>query len=361
MTRSPNRRIEPSVPLRLLLSALFGLVFFCGAVRGESGGEALVSRLKTEGAAALRARQNRTGDIHLKWFLSAKNNSCQYELYSQGTNSLVRAERVPGGQDEGFHPQSYRYVKTGFHSFKLSRETETGPWKIETYDRFRDKADRDDEALRLIRESSPYYIGVRPLAEFLEDERLKITRIESKTDRGEETIAAHFEIPLNGIFEPDAPGTAFGSVSLLPAKGWGIAELSLRFTKENIPRLLEKKFTFDNEADSPFPVRSMETKTTLRPESEASETLDEEHIRYLVCDDARPAQKEFSLKYYGLRRPDHRTPAEKRFSRTLMALGGAILLFGLARKYKMLRRRKGTKKRIRRGMRRRKETFSSDQ
>ena len=347
-SRHASAAVPPSLFRRVLPALFFLFVLCCGGSRGETPDESLVARLKTEGVASLRDRQNETDGLHLKWFLSTGYGAWQYDLYSQGENSLIRSERVPCEQDEDFHPQTLLTVKTAAYSFELSRGTDSGPWKIESYQKFRNEAARDGAAHRAIRELSPYCVGGRPLAELLESGNLRITRIESKTDGETETIGVDFEVPSNEIFETGAAGMTVGRVSLLPAKSWGIAELALRFEKENIPVLVEKKFAYTDEADSPLPVKSMETKTTSRPESDRSETLRQEHVRYLACDGDRPAQKEFSLKYYGLRRPDLRTPSEKRLSRTLMILGGAILLFGLARKHKALRRRRGAKKKTRR-------------
>ena len=351
-----NRRAAaPTLFRRVLPALLFLSALCCGAARGEATDESLAARLKTEAAASLRARRNAPDALHLKWFVSAEDGARQYELFSQGENGLIRSERVPNGGDEDASPQAACRVATAACAFELSRGAESAPWKLESYKKFRGGAPRDDAAARAIRELSPYYVGDLPLAEFLESENLHIARAESKTDRGVETIAVDFDVPASEIFEGAADGTVAGRVSLLPAKGWGIAELALRYEKDGIPLLVEKKFDYADGDDSPLPVKTMETKTVSRPESDRSETLREERVRYLECDGVRAAQKEFSLKYYGLKRPDLRTPHEKRLGRSLMALGGAVLLFGLARQYKILRRRQGAKRRSRRRFRRRED------
>ena len=361
----PNRGDIPVVPraffLRLLISAVFVFASsFGGTLRGEPLDGALLSRLKTEGVEALRRHAGKIGDVHLKWIASSGNDSTQFEFYSQGKNYLLRAESLASADRDGVSSRSYRFVKNRSFFFELSRNTESGPWKIDSYSKVRDGG--ENPALETVKRHSPYYVESRPLAEFLEDADLKITRIGSNADRGEETVTVDFETPLKNLFETGTADTATGRILLLPGKGWGIAELTLRFTRDGVSVLKERKFTFTDDADSVFPVKTAETKTSFGSRDGGSRTLDEEQIRYLVCDDARPAQKEFSLKYYGLSRSDLRTPAEKRFSRTLMILGGAVLLFGLNKKYKLLRRRRrGSKKRNRRALRfKRREDASAD-
>ena len=337
---------------RILLSAALCAALLGPASCGEEADQALVTRLKTEAPAALRPRAGAADDLHLKFSVTNRYFTSHYEIFSEGKNCLIRTERLPGGEGQQPVPRRLCYLQNAARFYGLAQETEGGPWTIDYHGKVLPETRDTGSAALLLRKISPYYIEARPLAEFLEDAGLKITRIASETAGGAETVTFDFEIPAGALTETDADGRAGGRLTLVPSKDWGIAELALRYTKETGPVLVEKKFTFADGADRPVPVSAMEYKITVRPGTPQSETLLDEQTRYQVCDNARLPRNELSLKYYGLKRPDPRTKSEKRLSRTLMILAGAVILFGLARKYKVLRRdRRFSKKRLRRALR----------
>ena len=339
---------------RILLSAAALCAALLGAAaRGEETDQALVTRLKTEAPAALRPHAGAADDLHLKFSVTNRYSTSHYEIFSEGKNCLVRTERLPGGEGQQPVPRRLRYLQNAAHFYGLAQETEGGPWTIDYHGKVLPETRDTDPAALLLRKISPYYIETRPLAEFLEDAGLKITRIASETAGGTETVTFDFEIPAGALLtETRDGGRANGRLTLVPSRDWGIAELAFRYMKETGPILVEKKFTFADGADRPVPVSAMEYKITIRPGTPESETLLDEQTRYQACDNARLPRNELSLKFYGLKRPDPRTKSEKRLSRTLMILGGAVILFGLARKYKVLRRdRRFSKKRLRRALR----------
>ena len=344
----------------LFPAAVFCAVLFCAAARGQQLDQTLITRLKTEAPAALRSHCGTSGDIHLKFSVSSKYSILQYELFTEGKKFLIRTDRLLNNPGQEPEHRRLRYGQDGRHFFGLSQETERGPWTIDYYSKVLPETQNENQAVLLLRKNSPYFIGTRSLAEFIEDPNLKIIRIASAANGGTETVTFDFEIPAEGLTETGADDRAEGTASLLPGKDWGLADLSLRYTKEGIPLHFEKRFTFADEPDRLLPVKTMECKLTVRSESPEKGILQEEQVRYQTCDSAHLPRNELSLKYYGLKRPDVRTKAEKRLSRTLMILGGAVILFGLARRYKTLRRdRRFSKKRLRRASRAERKNGSS--
>ncbi len=337
------RAIFPERPVKktwfFFLSAALLSLLFCGGLHAQRIDEKLVIRLKTEGCAAMRTQEKSLDNIHLVWRLSSPNFVLENEIFCEEGDYLLKGTSVALPQDEGFRPHKFYAAKNKSYFFEISYRDE-GPWQINSFHKTKDFSIQESFPIFAARALLPFFVKSRPLADLIQDPNLRIVKIESIPGPPEETVSFEFENSAKGLIDSSDSVVKWGHVVLLPERNWAISEIILDIDEEGKSTHFKKNYIFDDSPDPSFPIKEVHSKMAQDPGDGSGQTVAEFKQTVLLCDNERLPQKETRLKYYGLSKPDLRTPIEKTLLRILFALGAVLFLLALRKKYDELRRRR---------------------
>ena len=295
----------------------------------------LLERLKNEGCPALRARGKLPDKFHLKW-IHAWKNALSYEMdfYSDGKCYILKTKGLPR---EGGHVRSECWIKNKSYFFCVCRNDDK-PWEMFGCGRLDhpDYLNGSEYPLEMAMENSPYMLGTRSLAEYIESPDFVITKIESVFDEGIETVRFEFE---NRPKSPsgDTGDIKSGTISLLPSRDWGISEMTIDFDSDGRSMRCETSFQYGGEPNAFFPVRELLAREIRLPDDQSKGyTLAYGHT-ILECDGAECPRAEFSPEFYGLRKPVLLLPPGYYLRRVLRALGLVLIFVALRSKWRKRR------------------------
>ena len=289
----------------------------------------LLERLKNEGCPVLRARGKLPDKFHLKWTHSRKKASFEEDFYSDGKYCILKIKELPREGDTSIYS---RYcVKNNSYYFSVGRRDDH-PWEMLGYGRL----DQYNGPLVYVCENSPYMLGTRSLAEYIENPDFEITKIESTFDEGIETIRFEFENRSKNLSD-DTDGIKNGTISLLPSKDWGISEMTVDFESDGRPMRQETHFRYGDEPNALFPVKELRGREIRLPDDETKGYAISYDNVILECDEAECPKAEFFPKFYGLRKPNLFLPPAYYLRYALGAIGLALIFFALWSKWRKRR------------------------
>ncbi|MBR2693265.1 MAG: hypothetical protein IKE69_03535 [Thermoguttaceae bacterium] len=291
----------------------------------------LLERLKNEGCPALRARGKLPDKFHLKWIHAKKHISFEEDFYSDGKYFILKIKELPREGDTSIYSQYY--VKNKSYYFCVVRNDDH-PWEMGGCSRL----DRSDYpyALEAVQENSPYMLGSRSLAEYIENPDFEITKIESTFSEGIETI--RFEIENRSKNRSgDTDSVKNGTISLLPSKDWGISEMTIDFESDGCPMRRETHFRYGDEPNTFCPIKELRGREIRLPDGQSEGyAISYNHV-ILECDGAECPRAEFFPKFYGLRKPCLLLPPGYYLRYALGAIGLALIFTALLSKWRKRR------------------------
>ena len=296
----------------------------------------LLERLKNEGCPALRARGKLPDKFHLKWIHAKKNASFEMDFYSDGKCYILKIKGLPREGRTSVH--SERSVKNKSYYFHVRRNGDD-PWEMDGYARL-DDLHESEWPLEIVRENSPYMLGSRSLAEYIENPDFEITKIESVFDEGTETVLFQFENHAKSTSGDTGDGSAIvknGTISLLPSKDWGISEMTIDFESDGRPMRQEAHFQYGDGPDTPFPVKELRAREIRLPDDQTKGYAISYDNVILECDEAECPKAEFFPKFYGLRKPNLFLPPAYYLRYALGAIGLALIFTALQSKWRKRR------------------------
>ena len=288
----------------------------------------LLERLKNEGCPAMRARGKLPDKFHLKWNHLRKNASFEEDFYADGKYCILKIKELPREGDTSIHSECH--VKNKSYYFNVWRNDDR-PWEMSGYERL----DHPDcpYLLEVVQENSPYLLGSRSLAEYIENPDFEITKIESTFSEGIETVLFQFE---NHAKNPSGDGSALvknGTISLLPSKDWGISEMTIDFVLDGSPMRQETHFRYGDEPNTFCPIKELRGREIRLPDDQSEGfAISYNHV-ILECDGAECPRAEFFPKFYGLRKPCLLLPPGYYLRYALGATGLALIFTALRSKW----------------------------
>ena len=323
----------------LAAAFLFAAVFCTGPLAADTPDPALISRLMNEGCPAIRQRGKLPKKLHLKWIHSRKKAAFEQEFYAKGKCYIQKDTSLPRGDAPPSNPHSAYYIRNRFYSFYASRDNDK-PWTVgQCYllDYFSRDEWNNSYPLLLVREFSPYMLGSHSLADYIKRSGFEITRIELVPDQETETIRFEFINRNPDPFGGD-PVIKSGTVSLLPARDWGMSEITVDYLEDGSPHRLEKSYLYSDGANTFFSVKAIKGRETFLPHDQFEGVSLAYEDSITECDEAECPKAEFFPKFYGHPNPNL---IWMLFQRYLLSVIGAVII--LVSLYSLWRKRRAAK------------------
>ena len=315
---------------------LFAAVFCTGSLAADTPDPALIARLMNEGCPAIRQKGKLPKKLHLKWIHSRKNAEFEQEFYVKGMCCIQKDKSLPRGDVPPSNPNWAYYIRNRFYSFSVSRDNDK-PWtvgKCYLLNYFSRNEWKFSYPLVLVREFSPYMLGSHSLAEYIKRPGFEITRIELVPDQETEVIRFEFVNRNPDPFGGD-PVIKSGTVSLLPARNWGISEITVDYLDDDVPCRQEKSYQYSDGANTFFSVKAIKARDIFLPHNQFKGASLAYEDSISICDEAECPKAEFFPKFYGHPNPNLIWMLTRRY---FISMIGAVII--LASLYSLWRKRR---------------------
>ena len=286
----------------------FFLLFLTAALFADGVDQTLLTRLKTEGCAAMRAQEKALNQIHLVilWTSVQRDGEIKrkYDYYADGKRFLLKRELPRDMWENPPVHNEIRFGKNDMYYFAVSKKKSEEEWEA---DECLDLKSFDplESEVSDIYDAFPCNVFGNSLADVIENPGFEITRIEYVPDQPEETVEFDFEVNADDVVAGFGEMRT-GTVRLLPERGWTPQEMRLNSNRGGKPFVNTRVFTYGEKNGEPFQVRHAQTKLYFNPDDETKFVSWDYEIREI--NRAKAPKKELYLKYYGLDEPEFADP-----------------------------------------------------